>query len=91
MANSGLLRRFSAPFANAWRSLVHRFSRNSRGTKSFAKLYHDVQMCAYEDVQVMWSIIHRQVNPLEALSGKAAQAPVRGPSTGALHQQVQHT
>ncbi|KAI5063935.1 hypothetical protein GOP47_0020605 [Adiantum capillus-veneris] len=60
MANGGLLRRVSAPLASAWRSLLHRFSRNSRGARSFAKLYHDVQTCAYEDVQVMWSIIHQQ-------------------------------
>eukprot|EP00250_Pteridium_aquilinum_P034713 c7991_g1_i1 orf=255-527(-) len=80
MATSGLLRRFSAPLANAWRSLLHRFSsRNNRGARSFAKLYNDVQSCPYEDVQVMWSIIHHhQVQALDlAPSGEAAAAAAK--------------
>ncbi|KAH7288257.1 hypothetical protein KP509_31G019500 [Ceratopteris richardii] len=77
MAYSGLLRSLSTPFAQVWRSILCRFTRNSRGSGSFAKLYHDVQTCAYEDVQVMWSILHQQFNQLEGSPGMAAQASGR--------------
>ncbi|KAH7282810.1 hypothetical protein KP509_35G048500 [Ceratopteris richardii] len=72
MANRGLLRRLAVPLVRAWRSILDRFARKNRGSGSFARLYHDVQMCTYEDVQVMWSIIHQKRDHLERSSRKAS-------------------
>ncbi|EFJ06916.1 hypothetical protein SELMODRAFT_29493, partial [Selaginella moellendorffii] len=47
------------PLRRAWEVVVLRIQHNKRGTcrRGIGMLYDDVQLCAYEDVQVMWSML----------------------------------
>ncbi|KAI5057590.1 hypothetical protein GOP47_0027605 [Adiantum capillus-veneris] len=48
------------PLRRAWSSTpLHRLrTRPQQRGESFSKLYYHVQSCGYEDVQVMWTMLH---------------------------------
>ncbi|KAH7314800.1 hypothetical protein KP509_21G021000 [Ceratopteris richardii] len=56
------LRRFIVqPLRRAWTStpLLQRLrSRRPQCDGNFSKLYYHVQSCGYEDVQIMWTMLH---------------------------------
>ncbi|KAJ7559952.1 hypothetical protein O6H91_04G108200 [Diphasiastrum complanatum] len=49
--------RVVTPLQRAWGVFALRIRFRKRG-RGFGNLYDDVQACGYEDVQVMWSMLH---------------------------------
>eukprot|EP01018_Ginkgo_biloba_P035356 Gb_24695 [translate_table: standard] len=56
--NMGWVRRLASPMRKAWSKFTFtKIKRNKRGPGLW-KLYSEVRSCSYEDVHVMWSILH---------------------------------
>ncbi|GLJ47169.1 hypothetical protein SUGI_0995790 [Cryptomeria japonica] len=54
------LRRIATPIRRAWSLTFNRpCKRNKTRGAGMWKLYSEVRSCSYEDVHVMWSILHK--------------------------------
>ncbi|KAH8952237.1 hypothetical protein BDL97_09G072700 [Sphagnum fallax] len=62
------MRKVTIPFRRVWDVVVIRLHPNKRKCgNGMRKLYGDVLSCGYEDVHVMWSMLHHhQAYPLDS-------------------------
>ncbi|KAL2629862.1 hypothetical protein R1flu_014548 [Riccia fluitans] len=55
----GWMRKIAGPFRRAWEIVSCRqFHQSRKRARGMGRLYNDVRSCGYEDVQLMWSILH---------------------------------
>lgn len=63
----GWLRKVTIPFRRIWRSVFSKLRpRKLKRGNGMGKLYNDVLSCGYEDVRVMWSMLHDSHYPLDS-------------------------
>ncbi|KAL3687766.1 hypothetical protein R1sor_014075 [Riccia sorocarpa] len=55
----GWMRKIAGPFRRAWDIVSCRhFHQSRKRARGIGRLYNDVRSCGYEDVQLMWSMLH---------------------------------
>lgn len=61
------LRKVSTPFRRVWKAIFAKLRprKHKRGS-GMGKLYNDVVSCGYEDVHVMWSMLHQTHAPVDS-------------------------